>query len=149
LGRGKKGGGATADPSCGSRVRGGTMKLAIPVTSSAADAPVDLHFGRARFFRIVDTGTGCQEVRDNAEGPHAAHGAGTQAAQMLARAGVEGVLAGRVGPKAWSALQAAGIVVYLFEGGTLGQAIESFLSGKLERLSEPEPGARTSRKTSR
>jgi predicted Fe-Mo cluster-binding NifX family protein len=121
------------------------MKLAISVQSSQADAPVDLRFGRARFFRIVDTETGDQTVRDNAGGMNAAQGAGTQAAQMMAREGVKSVLTGHVGPKAWSTLQAAGIAVYSLEGGSADQAIEAFLSGKFQPMSLEKPGHHNSR----
>jgi predicted Fe-Mo cluster-binding NifX family protein len=65
---------------------------------------------------------------------------------MLARAGVGSVLTGHVGPKAWSALQAAGIFVYSVEGGTAEQAIAAFLSGNLaprpsEKSGQRDPGS--------
>lgn len=116
------------------------MKLAISVQAADADAPVDRRFGRARLFRIVDTGTGEQTVTDNADGINAAQGAGTQVAQMLARAGVGAVLTGHVGPKAWSALEAAGIAVYRIEDGTAGQAVEAYLSSKLPAMSPDQSG---------
>jgi len=121
------------------------MKVAISVMSSDTDAPVDLRFGRARFFRIVDTETGDQTVRDNADGMNASQGAGTQAAQMLASEGVVSVLTGHVGPKAWDALQAARIAVYSLEGGTAGQAIDACLDGKLHSMSPGKSGNRDSR----
>lgn len=121
------------------------MKLAISVQEAEADAQVDLRFGRARFFRIVDTETGDQTVMDNVEGTNAAQGAGTQAAQRLARAGVRAVVTGHVGPKAWNALQAAGIAVHCVEGGAAGRAIEAFQSGKLQAMPPEESGHQNSR----
>lgn len=121
------------------------MKLAISVQEAEAYAQVDLRFGRARLFRIVDTETGEQRVLDNAEGIAAAQGAGTQAVQRLSRAGVRSVLTGHVGPKAWNALQAAGIAVHCVKGGTAEQAIEAFLSGKLQAMSPEESEHQNSR----
>jgi predicted Fe-Mo cluster-binding NifX family protein len=114
------------------------MKLAITTQGSEPNSPVDLRFGRARFFRIVDTETGQQTVVDNAEGVNAVQGAGTQAAQTLARHGVQTVLTGHVGPKAQSALQAANIQVYAVSAGTAEQAVQDFLAGRLQALTQAD-----------
>lgn len=117
------------------------MKLAITAQGSESNSPVAPRFGRARFFCIVDTESGQQTAVDNAEGVNAVQGAGTQAAQTLARLGVETVLTGHVGPKAQSALQAAKIQVYAVDGGTVRQAVQSFLDGQLRALSQADvPG---------
>jgi predicted Fe-Mo cluster-binding NifX family protein len=114
------------------------MKIAITTQGPDANSPVDLRFGRARFFRIVDTETGQQTVVDNAEGVNAVQGAGTQAAQTLARLGVQAVLTGHVGPKALSALQAAKIQIYSVSGGTAEQAVQDFLAGRLQALAQSD-----------
>jgi predicted Fe-Mo cluster-binding NifX family protein len=114
------------------------MKLAITTQGSEPNSPVDLRFGRARFFRIVDTESGQQTAVDNAEGVNAVQGAGTQAAQTLARLGVQAVLTGHVGPKAQSALQAAKIQVYAVDGGTVEQAVQSLLGGQLRAFSQAD-----------
>lgn len=114
------------------------MKLAISSQGTDLDSPVDLRFGRARFFRIVDTETGQQTTVDNTDGVNAVQGAGTQAGQTLARLGVHTVLTGHVGPKAWSALQAAKIQVFTVSGGTVQQAVQSFLDGRLQPSSQPQ-----------
>jgi predicted Fe-Mo cluster-binding NifX family protein len=110
------------------------MKLAISIQSSDPAAQVDSHFGRAAFFRIVDTETGEQTTVDNAAGVDAVQGAGPQAAQTLARLNVSVLLTGQVGPKAWNALQAAGIQVYSVTTGTAGSAVQAFLAGQLPAL---------------
>jgi len=114
------------------------MKLAISSQGTDLDSAVDLRFGRARFFRIVDTETGQQMTVDNTDGANAVQGAGTQASQTLARLGVQAVLTGHVGPKAWSALQAANMRVFTISGGTVQQAVQSFLDGRLQSLGQPE-----------
>jgi predicted Fe-Mo cluster-binding NifX family protein len=114
------------------------MKLAISSQGTDLDSPVDLRFGRARFFHIVDTETGQQTTVDNAGGVNAIQGAATQASQTLARLGVQTVLTGHVGPKAWSALQAANIQVFTLNGGTVHQAVQSFLDDRLQPSSQPQ-----------
>ncbi len=110
------------------------MKLAISLTGMEPGAAVDPHFGRARCFRIVDTGTGERSLWDNAAAAEATHGAGTRTAQALAGLGVAAVLTGHVGPKAAAALEAAGIRVYLAGGGGEEEVIRSFLGGRLQPL---------------
>ncbi len=114
------------------------MKLAITAQGPEPDSPVDLRFGRAPYFRIVDTETGQQTTVDNAKGVEAVQGAGISAAQTLTRLGVQAVLTGHVGPKAWSALQAAKIQVYVAGGGTAAQAAQAFMDRQLPELSQPD-----------
>jgi predicted Fe-Mo cluster-binding NifX family protein len=110
------------------------MKLAITAQGPQSTSPVDLRFGRARFFWVVDTETGQQTAVDNAAGVNAVQGAGTQAAQTLSRCGVQTVITGHVGPKAWSALQAAHIAAYGVGGGTVEEAMKAFMAGQLQRM---------------
>jgi predicted Fe-Mo cluster-binding NifX family protein len=114
------------------------MKIAITAQGPESNSPMDLRFGRARFFRIVDTETGQQTVVDNADGVNAVQGAGVQAAQTMARHGVQTVLTGHVGPKAQSALQAANIQVYAVSAGTAEQAVQDFLAGRLQALAQAD-----------
>jgi predicted Fe-Mo cluster-binding NifX family protein len=114
------------------------MKLAITTQGSEPNSPVDLRFGRTRFFRIVDTETGQQTAVDNADGVNAVQGAGVQAGQTLARLGVQAVLTGHVGPKAWSALRAANIQVYSVSAGTSDQVVQAFLAGQLQALAQAD-----------
>ena len=86
----------------------------------------------------MDTDTGQQTAVDNTEGANAVQGAGVHAGQMLARLGVQAVVTGHVGPKAWSALQAARIGVYAVDGGTAEQATQAFLAHQLRELSQPD-----------
>ncbi len=112
------------------------MKLAITTQGSEPSSPIDPRFGRARFFRIVDTETGQQTVVDNLSGVNAVQGAGIQAVETLARQGVRAVITGHVGPKAWSALQAAHIQAYATDGGTVSEAVQAFLANQLQPMSQ-------------
>ncbi len=110
------------------------MKIAVTSQGPHCGSPVDLRFGRAPFFFIVDTETGQQIAVDNAGGAGAVQGAGTQAAQTLARRGVQAVVTGHVGPKASTGLQAANIAVYGATGGTVEEALKAFMAGQLQRV---------------
>ena len=110
------------------------MKLAITTQGAESNSPVDLRFGRAPYFQIIETETGQQTTMDNTEGMNAAQGAGTQAAQRLAGLGVQAVLTGHVGPKAQTALQAARIQVYCLAGGTAEEAVKDYVAGRLQPL---------------
>jgi predicted Fe-Mo cluster-binding NifX family protein len=114
------------------------MKIAVTTQGSEPNSPVELRFGRTRFCRLVDNETGQQTTVDNADGVNAVQGAGIKAAQTLARLGIQVVLTGHVGPKAWSALQAANIQVYFVDGGTEEQAVQAFLAGRLQAMAQAD-----------
>jgi predicted Fe-Mo cluster-binding NifX family protein len=107
------------------------MKIAVSSQGQDTTSLVDPRFGRAHYFRIVDCATGQQNVVDNEAGLNASQGAGTQAVQTLASMGVQAVITGRVGPKAWTALQVAKIPAYSVGGGTVEDAIKAFMAGRL------------------
>ena len=75
---------------------------------------------------------------DNGQSQVMAQGAGIQAAQLVAKAGVSCLLTGFVGPKAFQALSAVGINIGQdLEGLTVRQAVERFKSGSVQIASKP------------
>jgi predicted Fe-Mo cluster-binding NifX family protein/predicted DNA-binding protein (UPF0251 family) len=115
--------------------KGGSPMETIAVTCEGPglDEPVDSRFGRAAGFLLVDPDTLRFTYVENGAAQARAQGAGIQAAETVARAGAKIVLTGYVGPKAYQALEAAGIrVVQDLDKGTVRQALERF------RQSEPE-----------
>jgi len=110
------------------------MKICITASGKSLDAPVDPMFGRARSFLIVDRETEGVEVVENVPG---AHGAGVQAAQMVADKGVGIVLTGSVGPNAFRGLSAAGIQVYVGIEGSVRDALAAYEAGQLESAGGP------------
>ncbi|MCP4645330.1 MAG: dinitrogenase iron-molybdenum cofactor biosynthesis protein [bacterium] len=108
------------------------MKVAITSQGPDMSSEVDARFGRARFFLVVDNETGECEAHDNTQNLNAAQGAGIQAAQNAVELDVEAVITGNVGPKAFSALQAGGVKVYIGAAGSVESALDSFNSGGLE-----------------
>ena len=114
------------------------MKVAITSSGKTLADPIDMHFGRAKFFILADTETGRAVAHDNAQNLHAAQGAGIQAAETVARLGAETVVTGSVGPKAYKALQAAGIKIALVEVVCPGtEALRRFKDAELPVLGLP------------
>ena len=114
------------------------MKVAITSSAKTLADPIDLHFGRAKFFLLADTETGKAIAHDNAQNLHAAQGAGIQSAETVARLGAETVITGSVGPKAYRALQAAGIKIALVEAVCPGtEALRRFKDNELPVLDKP------------
>ncbi len=108
------------------------MKVAFTAQGNGWYEKVDLRFGRARGFFIVDTDDESTQFIDNMANVEAAHGAGTSAAQYVINAGVNALVTGKVGPKAGSVLKSAGIKVYTTEGSTtIKDAYTKFKEGKL------------------
>jgi len=112
------------------------MKVAISVVEPALTAAVDPRFGRARWFWVTDLDNGETTVVDNGRTLHSGQGAGIQSAQTVVRSGCSIVLTGHLGPKAFRALQAAGIRVFLVpDGKTASEAIQMFRENRLQEAS--------------
>ena len=109
------------------------MKIAVTAQGTDIEAAVDPRFGRTRYFIVVDTETQEVSVVDNQVNLNAAQGAGIQAGKKVVELGVQAVITGHVGPKAFATLQASGIDIYNGASGTVTDAIEQFNSGKLQR----------------
>ena len=109
------------------------MKIAFTTYGNSWREQVDIRFGRAKGFFIVDTDTETTSYIDNSRNVAAAQGAGTSSAQAVADAGVNILITGKVGPKAGSVLKAAGIKVM---GGigytTVEEAYERYKKGMLK-----------------
>lgn len=116
------------------------MKVVVTSIGGGMDSQIDPRFGRATTFVLVDTETGEIQSIDNSNGASAAQGAGIQAAETVSRLGAERLVTGHCGPKAFRALQAAGIDVYTGASGTIAEAIEQLKSGNLDLLTAPDVG---------
>jgi predicted Fe-Mo cluster-binding NifX family protein len=114
------------------------MKVAISTTGQTPEAPLDPRFGRARNFLVYDLDQDTFQVIDNTENVNAAQGAGLQTAAALARAGVNSLVTGHCGPKAFEVLVAAGITVYTSEAATVAAALEQLRSGALVAAQAPD-----------
>jgi predicted Fe-Mo cluster-binding NifX family protein len=114
------------------------MKLALTSQGGSLQSPLDPRFGRAGYLILFDTETGAVSVLDNSFNANAAQGAGIQTARKIAELGADALITGHVGPKAFSALQAAGIKIYTGASGTVAESIEQFKAGKLQEASSAD-----------
>ena len=110
------------------------MKVALTSRGPTLDDQVDPRVGRAQVFLVVDTDTGEFEAVDNRQNLEAAHGAGIQAARIVAEHGAGVVITGHCGPNAFRTLSAAGIDVVVGAEGTVREALESFKTRELRAL---------------
>jgi predicted Fe-Mo cluster-binding NifX family protein len=107
------------------------MKIAIPASQPSEKDPIEARFGRAAYFMIYDEDEGSWESVENRANLDASQGAGIQTSEMLVKHGVDVVIAGHCGPKAFKVLQAAGIRVFMDVTGSIEEALEAFLNNRL------------------
>ncbi len=113
------------------------MKIAVTAeNNNGYESEVNTHFGRAPYFAIVDTKTDKIDLIKN-EAANASGGAGVSAAQLIADRGVEVLISGSVGPKAYKALTSGNIEMYIINHGTVREAVENFQKGNLSQLTSP------------
>lgn len=109
------------------------MKVAVTAQGADLEAMASPVFGRCPVFVLVDTESMQVEAIANPS-ISAGGGAGIQAAQAIIDKGAQAVLSQNVGPNAFAVLDAAGVAVYRFDGGTVRQAVEAFIAGKLPQI---------------
>lgn len=112
------------------------MRVAVSALGATLDDRVDDHFGRARYLIIADTDGGEPLVIDNAANMNALQGAGIGAAETVSDNSAVAVITGHLGPKAFAALEAAGIPGFNGSGLTVREAIQAYAEGRLAPLSE-------------
>ncbi len=122
------------------------MRICITATGNSLDAQADSSFGRAPWLLVIETDDNALivEAIEN-RGFSASQGAGIAAAQIIADKGVQALLTGRVGPKAQSALQAAGVKIFENVGrSTVRELLGRFIGGTYQeetgRISETRVG---------
>lgn len=114
------------------------QRIAVSSEGPSLDDQVDPRFGRAGGFVIVNIDTMAIEYLDNGASQLLPQGAGIETAERMAAAGVEAVLSGFVGPKAFEALTAAGIkVCQNLEGMTVREAVRLFKAGSVPFADAP------------
>ena len=113
------------------------MKVAVSSSGTNLDSPLDPRFGRASYFLIVDTDTLGFEVKVNDQNMNLPQGAGIQAGKTVADCGVEALITGNCGPKAYNVLQAAGIKVVTGVNGSVKEVVEKFKNSAPEYSQGP------------
>lgn len=111
------------------------MKVAVTCAGDSSGMTVDPRFGRAAQFLIYDTESDESRIVDNTQNLNAAQGAGIQAAQNAIDEGVEAVITGNCGPKAFRVLAAAGIKIYAVQDVTVKEALQALKENRLTAVS--------------
>ncbi len=111
------------------------MKIVVSAQENSLDAPVSAVFGRCPTLILMDSETFEFEAVPNPAMAQSG-GAGVQSAQWVIDSGAQAVLTGNLGPNAFAVLQAAGVPGYLVSQGTVRQAVEAFLAGRLPVMSQ-------------
>jgi predicted Fe-Mo cluster-binding NifX family protein len=112
------------------------MEIAVTAKSNILESEIDPRFGRCSYFLIIDTETMNFKSISN-ESAITLGGAGIQAAQTVAKAGVKVVITGNIGPNAFQTLSAAGIKVITGINGTVKGAVEKYKKGGLSETTNP------------
>jgi len=109
------------------------MKIAVTATGNDPAGQLDMRFGRCAVFMVYDTATEQFSSIDNTQNLQAAQGAGIQAASTVVNSGCTAVITGHVGPKAFTALDAAGVAVYTVSPSSVLHAVEAYKNGSAQK----------------
>jgi len=113
------------------------MNIILTTVSPKIESTVDPRFGRGAYFLIVDTETLEWQTHSN-PGARSTGGAGIRAAQFASDQKVDAVLSGDFGPNAYTALEQAGIPMYVYGNcQTAIEAITAFKDGTLRQIGSP------------
>ncbi len=115
------------------------MKIAVSATGKGLDSQMDSRFGRCPNFVIAEAEgseiKGSTDLENTATAQ--AGGAGITAAELVGNQKVDAVIAGSIGPRAFSVLDQLGIDMYAGRPGTVKENVEALMNGKLEKLAAP------------
>jgi predicted Fe-Mo cluster-binding NifX family protein len=110
------------------------VKIIITTVSPTIESEVDSRFGRGAYLLVIDPDTLEWQAHPN-PGVTASGGAGIQAAQFVTEHKADAVISGDFGPHAFEALNAAGVLMYLFGScRTVRDVIVQFKAGQLEQV---------------
>ncbi|MDD2501613.1 MAG: NifB/NifX family molybdenum-iron cluster-binding protein [Geobacter sp.] len=106
-------------------------KIAFSTAGQELSAALDPRFGRAARFLIYDMQLKSVQIIENQQARSAAQGAGIQAAETVVKAGIDTLVTGHCGPKAFKVLNAAGVQVFNCDAATVDEALHALQAGSL------------------
>jgi len=109
------------------------MKVCVPSHKGGLDDFVCEHFGRAETFTIYDTETGEVKVIKNTSEHFGGFG---RPPEIIMDLGVDVVICGGIGARAIALFKSFGVKIYMGATGTVKDAIDQFLAGKLVEADE-------------
>lgn len=117
------------------------MKIVITSRGENLESEMDPRFGRCQYFIILDN----EDVQNfkaiSNDAALSGGGAGIKAAQTVINEGVEAVVSGNFGPKAYDALSSAEVKLYTTDAATVREAVEAFGSGNVRLLNSATAAA--------
>lgn len=116
------------------------MKVAISSQGKRRDSPVELWFGRAAYYLIVETDNMSFDALDNEAAGDSADIDEINAARLVINAGAQAVLTGNCGLDARHMFATAGVKLFQGIPGTVEEIVGHFKDGKLVEV--PAPGLR-------
>lgn len=111
------------------------MKIAITAQGPTPDSPVDQRFGRAYWLLFYDEAGHSWDAMENSSARNAVQGAGIQAAKAVADRQAAVLITGVTGPKAFQALEVAGVKIMHGATGSVAEALRAYQDGKLVEAS--------------
>lgn len=107
------------------------MKIAVTSMGTDLSSDVDPRFGRAQYFLIVDSETLDFTVVENAQDLNLPQESGIQSSKKVVDSGAAVVITGNCGPKAFKALNEAGVKISMEFTGRVIEAVQKFKNGML------------------
>ncbi len=111
------------------------MNVAVTALGQELSSALDKRFGRAQWIVVVDSDSKDYHAYENTANLNIAQGAGIQTAKRVIDLGVDAVLTGNVGPKAFATLKAAEVQIFLTDAPTVSDAIDALNNGQLKSVS--------------
>ena len=108
------------------------MKIAVTTNGRDLDSQIDERFGRAPRFLIYEDETKEFSLVENEQNLNAPQGAGIQSAQTIEKSGAKVLITGNCGPKAFKALQIAGVEIYNVQAMSVRKALDEYANGQLK-----------------
>lgn len=111
------------------------MKIAVSASGRELSDNVDGKFGRCPYFILAEVEG--EEIRSHKAIENTSikqeTGAGTTAAQLVADLGVDAIITGNMGPRAFDVFRQLDVDVYGAEG-SIEDALKDFIKGRLEKF---------------
>lgn len=106
------------------------MLIAVPVMGNdGMSVELSDHFGHAPFFAFVEVEKGKVESVEFKANPFEEHHIQGNVPNFLIQNGVNVLIAGNMGQRAYDILSQNGIEIYPYTKGNMNEAINSYLSG--------------------
>ncbi len=109
------------------------MIIVVSSVGNSKYAMTDLRFGRCSNFAVYNTKTDTFQFVENTA-VKSGHGAGINAAQVVAELDANVVLTGNLGPKAKQVLDASGIKGYQIEEMNIEEAVRAYQKQALSEI---------------